>query len=82
MWSARRPYGDVAEPALLAGLMFQNLRPDIPQDVEPPAPGWRELMLECWNEEPDERPSFEVVCDVLEKMGGDLAAATAAVAAE
>jgi len=47
----------------LVSCSFQNLRPEIPSmdAEEPPAPGWENLMVRCWDEEAANRPSFEEV---------------------
>mmetsp|Transcript_12505 Transcript_12505/g.45598 ORF Transcript_12505/g.45598 Transcript_12505/m.45598 type:complete len:613 (-) Transcript_12505:2254-4092(-) len=63
LWTAQVPYKDKDEYAIMGGIMLQNLRPEIPsQDAEePPAPGWEDLMVRCWDETAESRPSFEEV---------------------
>jgi serine/threonine protein kinase len=43
----------------------ENGRPEIPDSVLPPA---RALIQDCWEADPDDRPSFEEIVDRLAEM--------------
>jgi len=43
----------------------QGLTPKIPEDCPPKL---RELMEMCWKKQPDQRPSFETICEFLEQL--------------
>jgi hypothetical protein len=42
----------------------QGLTPTIPNDCPEKL---RQLMQMCWNKQPQQRPSFETICDMLEQ---------------
>lgn len=52
----------------IARLVSQGRRPDIPEDIECP-PAYRELMVQCWDQEPSRRPSFAAIVQ-MDMFGG------------
>ena len=50
------PYADLTPLQAAVGVVQKGLRPPIPPNV-PPA--LAELMQQCWQRKPDDRPSFE-----------------------
>jgi hypothetical protein len=44
---------------------IEHSLPDIPKFV---VPSIRELITECWSEEPGDRPSFDEIVDRLKEM--------------
>jgi serine/threonine protein kinase len=46
-------------------IAIEGARPEIPDSVLPPA---RELIADCWEADPDDRPTFEEIVDRLEEM--------------
>jgi hypothetical protein len=47
------------------GILSNTLRPPVPASCDPQ---WRELMEQCWSNEPDKRPSFKEVVSHLRSM--------------
>jgi serine/threonine protein kinase len=46
-------------------VLVEDARPEIPGSVPPPA---RKLIADCWEADPDDRPSFEEIVDRLAAM--------------
>jgi hypothetical protein len=46
-------------------MIVKHKRPDIPKFILPSA---RELITDCWAEEPGDRPDFEEIVDRLKEM--------------
>jgi serine/threonine protein kinase len=51
--------------------LVEDWRPEIPDSVVPPV---RELIAECWSNDPEERPTFAEIVDRLAKMEFKVAA--------
>ena len=81
LWTGREPYEGLNYHMLMLQLANPDakLRPPIPGTAEwdvgpegsaPPelAPGWRDLMERCWQEEPEARPPFTQIVKELRGM--------------
>lgn len=63
------PFDDL-DPGEVLQVANGGTRPDL-EAVPPRMPGELiDLMVSCWEQEPDDRPSFEVICKSLTKLGG------------
>lgn len=60
------PYPGLDTPELLYGIMSGNMRPEIPEECDE---SWVELMQKCWQQAPQDRPSFY---DIACKLEADL----------
>ncbi|GAM20176.1 hypothetical protein SAMD00019534_033510 [Acytostelium subglobosum LB1] len=62
--SGEEPYAGI--PAMNAGILVasKGLRPDIPEKCDP---NWKKLVVWCWAEDPNKRPSFEEITTYLTK---------------
>jgi serine/threonine protein kinase len=60
----KAPYEGLTFPSVTAlGIkVIGGLRPEIPSDVEAK---WERVMRQCWERDPEARPSFEDVCRLL-----------------
>jgi serine/threonine protein kinase len=56
---------DLQGLAIMRLLVVEEFRPDIPESVLSEV---QELITDCWENDPDDRPSFEEVFDRLEAM--------------
>lgn len=52
-------------PIRLLSKILEGFRPTVPADCPPP---YRQLMEQCWQENPEARPSFFQICTDLDKM--------------
>jgi hypothetical protein len=60
----REPHAD-KNPNEVADLIGQNfMTPEIPNDCPPL---YRDIMELCWKKDPQQRPSFDVICEMLKK---------------
>ena len=50
---------------IITGVVQNDLRPPVPDDFPT---GYTELMVKLWDPEPDNRPTFDVILDTLERM--------------
>jgi hypothetical protein len=59
--SGRTPYEGVrfTSSLALAGKVVEGLRPEIPVDLDPK---WKDLIIKCWQGNPNSRPDFERIC--------------------
>lgn len=66
------PYGGYAAAQVVMGVITNLLpRPELPAGALHYPQGLQELMKECWQFKPDERPDFAVVLDKLERVARD-----------
>ncbi|KAL4514769.1 hypothetical protein Ndes2437A_g06855 [Nannochloris sp. 'desiccata'] len=76
LWALRAPYEgmDMTKLVSLAVNTDEEVRPEVPPPGSPaePAPGWRDLVQQCWNEDPDERPEFAEIEKRLTKMAKEV----------
>lgn len=43
--------------------LLNKNRPDIPDSIPE---NWKRLIIDCWNDDPEKRPTFTQICDILE----------------
>jgi hypothetical protein len=55
----------VSSLVIVKKVVLDESRPAIPEWL---APGVRALITDCWADDPDDRPSFEEICERLQKM--------------
>ncbi|CAD6223052.1 unnamed protein product [Miscanthus lutarioriparius] len=68
MWeilTGQEPYAGMHHGGVIGGILSNTLRPPVPASCDPQ---WRELMEQCWSNEPDKRPSFKEVVSHLHSM--------------
>jgi serine/threonine protein kinase len=80
LWALQLPYEglDMNKLVSLAVNTDEEVRPEIPPaggSTAEPAPGWKELVQQCWAEDPDERPEFVEVEKILKKMAKEVKSA-------
>ncbi len=56
-------YEGLESTQIIAMVANDNLRPEIPDGCP-----WNDLMVKCWNESPQDRPSFEGIVRELNKL--------------
>ncbi|KAJ1291885.1 hypothetical protein BS78_02G350500 [Paspalum vaginatum] len=68
MWeilTGQEPYAGIHHGGVIGGILSNTLRPPVPASCDPQ---WRELMEQCWSNEPEQRPSFTDVVSHLRSM--------------
>jgi hypothetical protein len=59
-----QPYGGMSPAAIAVSVIRDNLRPPLPEEGEKEADGasheYRELLTNCWHQDPTVRPTFLV----------------------
>ncbi|EGC34101.1 hypothetical protein DICPUDRAFT_94884 [Dictyostelium purpureum] len=62
--TGEEPYEGI--PPMNAGILVasKGLRPELPENCDP---NWKKLVVWCWSEDPNKRPSFEEVTNYLTK---------------
>ncbi len=66
----KNPYGaNVTDNQILFKLSTEpDFRPKINESKIPPNERWlTEIMRQCWSSDPNQRPSFEQICEMLRK---------------
>eukprot|EP00565_Helicotheca_tamesis_P000075 CAMPEP_0185736386 /NCGR_PEP_ID=MMETSP1171-20130828/27732_1 /TAXON_ID=374046 /ORGANISM="Helicotheca tamensis, Strain CCMP826" /LENGTH=126 /DNA_ID=CAMNT_0028406985 /DNA_START=51 /DNA_END=428 /DNA_ORIENTATION=+ len=69
----REVYEGLEGTQIIAMVANDNLRPDVPQDCI-----WKELMVQCWSENPQDRPDFEEISRTLMEIKENLTPSLAA----
>jgi len=76
LWALCSPYEgmDMTKLVSLAVNTDEKVRPEVPPPGSPaePAPGWKDLVQQCWNEDPDERLEFVEIEKRLAKMAKEV----------
>ena len=71
MGTRKMPYNGLNKPDIIVGVTTKNLRPPLP--IDDANDYYVQLMTDCWNEDPAQRPSFAEVMDRLSQTcGGSL----------
>ncbi|KAL1294877.1 hypothetical protein HN51_055716 [Arachis hypogaea] len=68
MWeilTGEEPYANMHCGAIIGGIVNNTLRPSIPKRCDSE---WKKLMEECWNPDPEVRPSFTEIKNRLRSM--------------
>jgi serine/threonine protein kinase len=60
----KEPHTDIDPIEVGVRIRDEHLVPPIPEDCDPM---WRDLMLKCWNTDPEQRPTFDDICDEIER---------------
>ncbi|KAM9973039.1 hypothetical protein ACTFIR_012410 [Dictyostelium discoideum] len=62
--TGEEPYQGI--PPMNAGILVasKGLRPELPDNCDP---NWKKLVVWCWSEDPNKRPSFEEITNYLTK---------------
>lgn len=90
IWSRKEPYSHLegnnslsimfhcaqgGRPLLPTSPEWREAYGDVPPPPPEPMPGWADLMLECWDRDPDRRPGFDIICrrlrEGLEQLADD-----------
>jgi hypothetical protein len=56
--TGQTPYFGMEGPAIIAHVAMEDLRPTLPTEINP---GMRDLISQCWDRNPDVRPTFEEI---------------------
>lgn len=56
-------YSELETPQIIARVANDNLRPPVPEDCP-----WAEIMVKCWDEMPQNRMSFDKICEELTRI--------------
>jgi serine/threonine protein kinase len=79
LWALRSPYSGMRHQDLVSALVNSSeiVRPEIPgQGTTPrsdePVAGWKDVMRECWAENPEDRPEFESIESKLLEMAKEV----------
>eukprot|EP00955_Chlamydomonas_euryale_P014123 152129-Chlamydomonas_euryale.AAC.6 len=65
--TGEEPWGHLQNPMVVVGAVgFNHQRLELPDDLQPEL---RQLVSECWHEQPSARPSFGEVLDRLSELG-------------
>ncbi|CAL5061633.1 unnamed protein product [Urochloa decumbens] len=68
MWeilTGLEPYAGMHHGGVIGGILSNTLRPPVPPTCDPQ---WRDLMEQCWSNEPEKRPTFTEVVSRLHLM--------------
>ena len=65
LYTRTAPYAGMTPFQVMYGVASSGMRPNINDDCPEP---WRELMITCWAESPDDRPTFDVIAKTLQTM--------------
>ncbi|XAR62755.1 Non-specific serine/threonine protein kinase [Bertholletia excelsa] len=65
MLTGEEPYADMHCGAIIGGILSNSLRPPIPENCNPE---WTKLMEDCWEPDPEARPSFTEIANRLREM--------------
>jgi len=66
LYSRTAPYAGMTPFQVMFGVASSGMRPPINED-DCPEP-WRELMMQCWSESPEDRPTFDQIAKTLQNM--------------
>lgn len=69
LWTEQPPYPESFTVPMIVNNTMENIRPEFPPDSgenEPLSKEWKDLIVRCWNENPQKRPPFVEICSLLE----------------
>lgn len=58
------PFGTTKNDTSVIFAILEGVRPEMPKEVEEIS-GLKELVQQCWSEDPKKRPSAAEVCEAL-----------------
>ena len=58
-----KPFSSYSDKEKMLLDISNGKRPEIPKNVDEE---WKNLIITCWNQEPDLRPNFTQICRILE----------------
>ncbi|KAF5194324.1 Serine/threonine-protein kinase CTR1 [Thalictrum thalictroides] len=61
----QQPWNGLSPAQVVGAVAFQNRRLVVPQNT---CPELASLMESCWADQPEQRPSFAIIVDVLKKL--------------
>jgi serine/threonine protein kinase len=64
----KEPHADADQMAIGLQIRDNGITPKIPEDCDPCL---RELLEKCWQLDPEQRPTMEQICDILDKYMED-----------
>merc|ERR1712048_32361 len=56
LWTRQEVYQGLESTQIIALVANEGLRPPVPEDCP-----WSDLMVECWAENPQDRPGFDEI---------------------
>jgi hypothetical protein len=66
----RTPFDDLAWDYKVEIAIMEGTRPGVPDKVRKKRPEFVELMERCWNHNPDLRPTFAQIIEILATIDG------------
>jgi len=66
MNTRQRPYGNLKPYQVVISVATEGLRPDIQEHSIPPY--FEKIITQCWNDNPDDRPEFNQLRDILSEI--------------
>jgi serine/threonine protein kinase len=67
LWTRKEVYDGLGSAQIIHQVANENLRPLVPEDCP-----WKDLMVQCWQEIPKDRPDFDQIVEELNKIMGDI----------
>mmetsp|Transcript_34618 Transcript_34618/g.55333 ORF Transcript_34618/g.55333 Transcript_34618/m.55333 type:complete len:945 (+) Transcript_34618:428-3262(+) len=65
IYARRQPYPNLHATQVLFQVARERLRPEMPQNVPQPI---EKLIRRCWHPDPNARPDFDEICEMLESL--------------
>lgn len=63
LWTGVAPFSHIKSPFQLMNAVSEGQRPGIPASTPE---NWKELITKCWDQNPEERPTFDDIIDNLD----------------
>lgn len=63
IWTREEVYKGLAPPQIIHAVANESLRPPVPEDCP-----WEDLMVRCWSQLPMDRPDFDEIVEVLNRI--------------
>ncbi|KAK8839287.1 hypothetical protein M9Y10_032219 [Tritrichomonas musculus] len=65
LWTEQRPFPGTTLRMEIADFVLKGKRPTF-QSKSSPSEKWQKLICDCWSQDPNARPTFEQICQILE----------------
>ena len=72
MWYGQRAFGDAISPEVVFSWVCSGSRPVRRRGCKPPPFLWTQLMTQCWDPNPDKRPTAQNCMDTLTSLQVEL----------